>query len=812
MPRLLHDLRYGLRTLIRTPGFTVMAVIVLSLGIGVNATVFSLANELFLRPLSVAAPDTLVRVYSNRWSNVRYRTYLDLRDRNGSLQSLAAFQLQSFGLRIDADVEPVFGEIVSGEYFPMLGVAPARGRLIAPSDDRPGQPPVVVLSHAFWTRRFGSAADAVGRTIDLNGQPFTIVGVTRPDFTGVLAPLRGALWVPLSSDSLLRPALDQDTRLDSSSFHLIGRLKPGVAQGQAQADLDGIGRQLRSAQGDTSEGPAVTVYGATMLHPEISGPVSAFTAVLAAVVALVLLIVCVNVANLVLARAANRDMELAVRQSLGAGRGRLIRQLLTENLLLSIGGAAGGLAIAYWGTRAVAVAQLPAPVPLALTPAIDWRVLAYTTLVAVAATLAFGVAPAIGASRIDLVRALKGIGADGPKHGRLRSAFLVSQVALSVLLLVAAGLFIRSFRHAQSLDVGFDVRNVITASVDLETRGYSESRGLDFVRRLIERLEASPGIVAANALDIVPVTLSNTATYMLRDTDADPPPNQPSPTPLVNGNAIGPGHFRTLQIDLLAGRDFSYADGPGPAGVAIVNETLARRFWPGESALGKRLRPLGSTNPVRDSVEVVGVVRDSTYVTVGEDPRPFLYRPLAQVYTPRVTLLVRSTLGTESALATIRAELRALDPGLPLFNANTLADATAISLLPARVAGTLLAVLGALALALAALGIYGVLAYLVRARTREIGVRVAIGAPPRAVAAMVVRQAITWTAVGAAIGVLLALGLTRFLASFLYGIDPLDPLTFAGVLLVLGIVACVASAVPAVRASRLDPLVALRTL
>jgi predicted permease len=812
MPRLLHDLRYGLRTLIRTPGFTVMAVIVLSLGIGVNATVFSLANELFLRPLSVAAPDTLVRVYSNRWSNVRYRTYLDLRDRNGSLQSLAAFQLQSFGLRIDADVEPVFGEIVSGEYFPMLGVAPARGRLIAPSDDRPGQPPVVVLSHAFWTRRFGSAADAVGRTIDLNGQPFTIVGVTRPDFTGVLAPLRGALWVPLSSDSLLRPALDQDTRLDSSSFHLIGRLKPGVAQGQAQADLDGIGRQLRSAQGDTSEGPAVTVYGATMLHPEISGPVSAFTAVLAAVVALVLLIVCVNVANLVLARAANRDMELAVRQSLGAGRGRLIRQLLTENLLLSIGGAAGGLAIAYWGTRAVAVAQLPAPVPLALTPAIDWRVLAYTTLVAVAATLAFGVAPAIGASRIDLVRALKGIGADGPKHGRLRSAFLVSQVALSVLLLVAAGLFIRSFRHAESLDVGFDGRNVIIASVDLETRGYSESRGLDFVRRLIERLEASPGIVAANALDIVPVTLSNTATYMLRDTDADPPPNQPSPTPLVNGNAIGPGHFRTLQIDLLAGRDFSYADGPGPAGVAIVNETLARRFWPGESALGKRLRPLGSTNPVRDSVEVVGVVRDSTYVTVGEDPRPFLYRPLAQVYTPRVTLLVRSTLGTESALATIRAELRALDPGLPLFNANTLADATAISLLPARVAGTLLVVLGALALALAALGIYGVLAYLVRARTREIGVRVAIGAPPRAVAAMVVRQAITWTAVGAAIGVLLALGLTRFLASFLYGIDPLDPLTFAGVLLVLGIVACVASAVPAVRASRLDPLVALRTL
>jgi predicted permease len=810
VPNFAQDLRYGIRMLSRAPGFTAISVAVLALGIGVNATVFSLANAAFLRPLPVADPGGIVRVYANRYSNMAYRKYVALRDRNSSLSGVAAFQGQAFGMRIDADVEHAFGEIVSGNYFTLLGVAPAMGRLLTPSDDRPGAPPAVVLSHGFWVRRFGASEAAVGRTVMLNGQPFTIVGVAPSRFTGVLAPLVGDLWVPFAADSLLRPNLDEGTRLDTMSFHLVGRLKPGISRAQVQAELDTIGRQLRVEAGEPDgPGPAVTVYGSSMLHPEASQPMTIFTAALMAVSALVLLIVCVNVANLVLARAAGRDVELALRQSLGAGRGRLIRQLLTENLILSLVGAAGATGIAFWATRLLMSVRIPAPVPLAIDLSLDARVLAFTTLVGMLTTLAFGMVPAWTVSRINLVEALKGIGS-GPKHTRLRSAFLVAQVSMSVLLLIVAALFIRSFRSAQSIDRGLTVANVLTASVDLETRGYSATRGREFIRAVRQRLRAAPGVLSANVVDIVPLTLSNSNTYLLRDGDVAPGPGQVPVTPTIYTNVVAPGHFETLRIPMLDGRDFSDRDTADSPAVAIVNDTLARRFWPGKSALGQLLRSMDPANP--NPVEIVGVARDSKYVTVGEEPRPFLYRPLAQQYVPRVTFIVRTSDGPESALTTIRRELAALDRGLAVFNVATMADATSISLLPAKLAGGLLAALGLLALTLAALGIYGVLSYLVRARTREIGVRVAIGASSRAVAGMVVRQAMTWTAVGGAIGIVLALVATRFLASFLYGVSPSDPLAFGAAAAVLGCVAFVASFVPARRASRLDPLVALRDL
>jgi predicted permease len=811
MLNLARDLRYGLRTLTRAPGFTAMSVAVLALGIGVNATVFSLANAVFLRPLPASKPGEIVRVYANRYSNVGYRRYVELRDRNSTLRGLAAFQGQAFGLRVDGEVEHAFGEVVSGNYFTVLGVTPANGRLITPDDDRPGAPPAVVLAHAFWVRRFGASPDVVGRTISLNGQPFTIIGVAPRGFTGVLAPLAGDLWVPLATDSLLRPALDDARRLETMSFHLAGRLRPGIDRASAQAELDTIGRQWRAEAGepDTSQN-AVTVYGSTMLHPEASQPVTIFTAALMTLGALVLLIVCVNVANLVLARAAGRDMEFALRQSLGAARGRLMRQLLTENLILSCAGAVGAVAIAFWTTKLLMSVRIPAPVPLAIDLSLDARVLAFTTIVGVLTTLAFGVLPALTVSRVNLVDALKGIGSGGPRHSRLRSAFLVSQVSMSVLLLIVAGLFIRSFHTAQSMDRGVVTENVLTASVDLETRGYTAARGRDFTRLIRERLLGSPGVVSANIVDIVPLTLSNSTTSMLRDGDTPPAPGQQFPTPMIYTNAVGPGHFETLRISLLSGRDFTDRDVANSPPVAVVNETLARRFWPGKDAVGERLHQVGEANPV--PVEVIGVVRDSKYVTVGEQPRPFLYRPLTQQYTARLSFIVRTAGGPEVAAQTLRRELAALDNGLALFNVATLADATSISLLPARIAGNLLAALGLLALVLAALGIYGVLSYLVRARTREIGVRVAVGAPSRTVAGMVVRQAMVWTITGAAIGLSLALVITRFLGSFLYGISSTDPLTFGGASLVLVCVAGIASYVPARRASRVDPLVALRDL
>jgi putative ABC transport system permease protein len=419
--------------------------------------------------------------------------------------------------------------------------------------------------------------------------------------------------------------------------------------------------------------------------------------------------------------------------------------------------------------------------------------------------------PALSASRIDLVRAVKGLAGDGPPQSRLRSAFLVAQVALSMLLLVAAGLAVRSFRHAQSIDRGFDAIGVLTASIDLETRGYSAARGREFIRVLTARLASSAGIDAANVVDIVPLTLSSTTTYLLRDKDAAPAPGQRPPTPIIYVNAVGPGHFRTLEISTLAGRDFTEHDTDAAPPVAIVNETMARLFWPGTSAVGQRLRPLeqGGNAP---GIEVVGVVRDSKYVTVGEAPRPFLYRPLTQQYTPRPTVLLRARGDLTSALATLKQEVHALDPGLAVFNVATLDDATGVSLLPARVAGELLGALGLVALALAALGIYGVLSFLVRARTREIGVRVALGASPRRVTMMVVRQAMTWTVAGAGIGLTGALILTPFLKGFLYGISATDPVTFGAVLAMIAAVACVATVIPAVRASRVDPLKALRAL
>ena len=629
--RLAQDVRYGVRTLARAPGFTAIALVVLSLGIGANATIFSFANAFFLRPLPVSDPGSVVRVCSNRYSTTRQRSYLEYRDRNSTLSGLAAFQLKSFGLLIDRETEHVFGEIVSGEYFSTVGIAPARGRLLQPSDDRSGASPVVVLSYAFWTRRFGAAPDAIGKTIRLNDQPFQVVGVAAQDFAGLMTPLRGDLWVPLAADAYLRPALDAEARLDSTSLHLVGRLKPDVDRARAQTDLDTIGRQLRTAAGQPDSGPAVSVYSGTTLHPEIAPPVTAFTAVLMAVVGLVLLIVCVNLANLVLARAAGRSLELAIRQALGAGRGRLLRQLLTESLLLSSAGAVGGIAIVYWSTRLLAAVQLPAPVPLALDLAIDVRVLAFTTLVAVMTSLAFGLAPALTASRVDLVAAIKGSAGEGRGHGRLRSGFLVAQVSMSVLLLIAAGLFIRGFRNARSFDIGFDTDRVLTASVDLETRGYSEARGREFVRAIVERLGAAPGVVGANALDIVPVTLSNRTGQMIREGDPEPGPDRP-PLPNVYLNAVGPGHFRTLRIAMAAGRDFTEQDGASATNVVIVNETLARRYWPGSSALGKRLRPIGAPDRV---LEVVGVVRDSKYVTGGRRAKAVCLPTARAVCTPR---------------------------------------------------------------------------------------------------------------------------------------------------------------------------------
>lgn len=807
--RFWQDLRYGARTLRRTPGFTATAVLVLALGIGVNATVFSVVDAYFLRLLPVADASTVVRVYSNQWAGSRLQTYEALRDRSSTLQALAAFQGMAAGVRLDRETERMTGQFVSGNYFSLLDAHASLGRVLAPADDRANAAPFVVLTHGFWERRFSSSTDVIGRTVSLNDRKFTIVGVLEPTFTGTMPPLMSDFWLPLSADLLLRPALTSAERADSLNVHMLGRLAPGATRQQAEAELDTIGRALRSASGEAATtGPVVSVYPALMLHPEIAMPIGLFAGVLMVIVCTVLLIVCVNVANLVLARAASRGIELAIRQSIGAGRGRLIRQLLTESFLLSFAGAACGLAIAYALLRlmTVVIAQTPAPVPLAVDLSIDWHVFAYLLLVVVGCTLAFGVVPAVAASRVDLVRVLKGVGGLDRRHTRARTGFLVAQVSMSVLLLVVSGLFVLALRTAQTIDTGFDGSHVLTASIDLEARGYTPDRGREFLRSLKTRMDARPGVVSFNAVDMLPLALSNRANYMLRDGDVVSPETHRPPMPIVYMNGVGPGHFQTLQIRLTAGRDFTDRDTSGAPLVAIVNETLARTFWPGASAIGRRLR-VGGDHPV---MEVVGVARDSQYVSIGEDTKPFLYQPLAQAYQPQPTLLVRTTGGPGAILPTLKRVVESLDPGLPVFSVSPMDEATTISLFPAKIAGRLLAALGVLALALSALGTFGVLSFLVRSRARELAIRLAIGASPRDVALLVVGQALTWTGVGTAIGLAMAFGLTRFLASFLYGVNPADPLTFGGVALLIALVACAAAFVPARRASRQDPLATLR--
>ena len=804
--RFVQDARYGARTLVRTPGSTAITIAILSFGIGVLATVFTVVNAYFLKRLPAADAARVVRVYSNRYANTSQTLYQELRDRNSTLDGLAAFQMISAGMRLERETEHGFGTIVSGNYFSLLGIGPARGRLLVPADDAVGAPPVVALSHRFWVNRFG-ASDVVGRTLFLNDKPFTIIGVVQAGYDGAMAPLVGEFWVPLGADAMLRPALTAEQRRNSLSIHMLGRLKPGIDRASTAANLDTIGRQVRAAQGGPDRGTAVSIYPATMLHPEIARPVAAFLGVLMVVSVLVLLIVCVNVANVVLARSAARQVELAIRQAIGAGRGRLVRQLLTESLLISAAGAAGGLALAFWLTRLVASASIPAPVPLALHLPVDLRVVIFLACMVVATTMGFGAAPALFASRVDLLPVIKGVAGFDRRHSRTRAGFLIAQVSMSVLLLVAAGLFIRAMRSAQSVDTGLDIGPVLTANVDLEARGYDEDRGREFVRELVERLEASPGVVAANVLEILPLTISNNEMPFIRDGDAQPTADQPSPYPNVFLNSVGPGHFRTVGIGMIGGRDFTHRDTVNGPRVGIANQTLAAQFWPGKTAIGQRIRPAGDNEHV---IEIVGVVRDSQYVTVGEDPRPFLYVPFAQSYSSRPAILVRAAGPAGSVTGTLTRVVREMDSGLPVFNIDPMEHAVSISLLPARLAGWLLASLGVLALVLSALGTYGVLSFLVRSRSKELAIRLAIGASPRQLGFMVIRQSLAWTGVGAAVGIALALAVTRLVASFLYGVNPRDPLTFGLVAALIGAVACAAAFVPARRASQQDPLVTLR--
>src|SRR5215208_375763 len=813
---ILQDLRFAMRRLSKSPGFTLVAVVSLALGVGANTAIFSLVNTVLLRPLPVARPERLVSVSvlgkDDSMLAFSYPTYKDYRDRGGDvLAGLFAERLAPVSLSRAGDNERVWGYLVTGNYFEVLGVSAARGRTFTSEEDRaPLSAPVAVLSHACWQRRFGGDPAVVGRDVLLNGHTFRVVGVMPEGFAGAEIVYTPEVWVPMTMQEWIEPGNAWLERRGTQNIFGVGRLKDGVTREQAEASLNVLAEQVGREYPDTNEGQKIVLVPPGFIVPQLRGAVVGFAAVLMSAVGLVLLIACTNLANLLLARASSRRKEIALRVALGASRWRLVRQLLTESLLLALAGGAVGLLLAVWILGLVAAYRPPMDVPIWIEAAVDWRVLLFALGASLLTTLLFGLAPALQATRTDLVPALKDVASQsGRGRSRLRSGLVVAQVTLSLVLLVAAGLTLRALARLQTASPGFEVENGLVASFDLGLQGYDKARGREFQRRLVERVRALPGVRAASLTDLFPLSLN----YTTNDVYVEGRPGaRGANVPLAMVGSVEHEYFGAMGIQVVPARPLGARDDEHSPRVVVVNETFARRFFPGpdpaREAVGKRMSFEGDGGPW---AEVVGVAKDGKYWTIGEAPQLFVYSPLAQSYGSTVTLVARTAGGDPRALIpALNAEVRALDPALPLYDVKTVEEHMGVSLFPARVAAALLGGFGLLALVLAAMGVYGVVSYAAAQRTREIGIRVALGARRRDVLRLVAGRGMLLVALGVCLGLAGALALTRFMEGVLYGVSATDPVTFALVVAVLLGVALLACLVPARRATKVDPMVALR--
>jgi predicted permease len=809
MDTLLQDLRYAGRMLRRSPGFTIAAALSLALGIGANTAIFSLVNAVLFARLPVEAPERLVRLYTSDARNPGYNAtsfpnYRDYRAQASSvLADVAAYDWAPLSLASGGEPEFLFGQIVTANYFDVLGVRPALGRGFLPDEDQHSVP-VAVLSHGLWQRRFGSDPGIVGRNVEMNGMAFTVVGIAPAAFTGLDVGARPELWLPMGLHArvITNDAEAYDDRR-TLQFNVFGRLRDGVGIEQAAAAVKTVGERLAAAYPAENKDRYGTLVplGLATLDGDTRQMARLAAGVLMTVVAFVLLIACANVANLLLGRASARRREVAVRLSLGATRGRLVRQMLTESALLSTVAGVLGLLVGSWGYALLLGLRPESPVAFDLTGRLDPRVLAFTLAVAVASGVLFGLVPALQATRAELASDLKerGEGSGGRAGNRVRNTLVVSQVALSLVALAGASLFARSLDSARRLEPGFDAERLALASVHLGAQGYSQERGLTFYREALERVGTLPGVEsAALATHVALVGGGFGRTVFPEGVTGDVVGT------FVNTDAVTPHFFETVGTPVLRGRTFAETDREGAPRVAIVNEAMAKRFWPDADPIGRRFHFFGT-----EPYEVIGIAKDSAQWNIGEAPRPCAYVALAQNYSPYATLHVRGA-RPQLLLAPLRAELRRLDERLPIFDVTTFARQIETSLWAPRMAAGLLAAFGTLALTIAAVGLYGVMAFTVARRTREIGLRMALGAAPRDVLRMILGRGLALALGGIAIGTGAAALLARASRALLYSPSPFDLATFGLVPLTLVAAALLASYLPARRAMKVDPMIALR--
>ena len=804
MNRLWQDVRYGVRVLLRSPGFTAVAVLVTALAIGANTAIFSVINAVLLRPLPYANPERMVTVWGTQSKRgvtrapFSYPDFADFHAQSNSFDGLAAYTDASASLAEHDTPEQIAGEVTSAEFFKALGVQPALGRAFAPDDEQSGVSGVVVISHGTWQHRFGGEQNIIGRQVTLDGKSRTVIGVLPADFQFPFSTESPEYFLPIN------PKDDLDKQRGAHYLSVIGRLRPGVTAQQAAAEMKGIAARLEQQYPDTDASRGINIVGA---QDDMVSTLRPTLLILLGAVGFVLLIACANVANLLLARASRRGREIALRVALGASRARIVRQLLTESLVLSLAGGALGLLVAVWGVRLIS-SFVPADIPRFSETGLDPTVLAFTLAASVLTGLVFGLAPALSASKLDLNESLKEGGRSatgGRARNRVRSLLIVSEVALSLVLLVGAGLLIKSFLKLRNTDPGFNPENVLTASISLPSAQYSEdARIAQFYQQAIERVSQLPGVESAGA--ITPLPLSDNG-MSITFYPKDGPPPRPGEELVSAARVTSPDYFRTMGVPVVEGRAFSDADRADTQKVVIVNQTLARKFFPGADPLGRQLH-LGLND--LDAV-IVGVVGDVRHQKLDKEAGPEFYVPFAQVPFGDMSLVVRTRTDDPAGLsAPLRGAVQAVDKDIPVFKLQTMRSLIGHSVARQRFSMTLIAVFAGLALALAMAGIFSVMSFLVAQRTHEIGIRMALGAQRRDILRMVVFHAMGLALVGVVVGLLAAFALTREMASLLYQVSTTDPFIFGGIAALLALVALAACLVPARRATKVDPMVALR--